>query len=88
MTPVQNSYIQCVKVKCVFIYIFDLLLLKRLEELLLDWRPQGYDVKDPSDLNSDDLQLVAIHLEAIARSQLQPILVPCDLRLWNTMSFT
>lgn len=40
------------------------------------------------DLNSYNLQLVTIHFQSVPSSQLQPVLVPCDLRLRNTMSFT
>lgn len=39
------------------------------------------------DLNSYDLQLVTIYLQSVPCSQLQPILVPCDLGLWNTTGF-
>lgn len=47
-----------------------------------------YDVKTfLSDLNSDDLQLVSIHLQSVPGSQLQSILVPCDLRDGDTMGF-
>lgn len=44
-----------------------------------------YDVKGVSDLNSYNLHLVTIHLKSVPGSQLQPILVPCDLRFGNTM---
>ena len=41
-----------------------------------------------SDLNPDNLQLVTIYLQPATGSQLQPVLVPCDFRLRNTMGFT